>query len=155
MSRLPVPLGPLGGALALLVATATLIAELATGPSVATTASLILGGGAGALALWHYERPGALVVADGLLAAAVVAALFGFGALFVLPLLVLLVATLDVPAEQPEPRHLAPSALATSFVAGPVRQSRLAVRHVREAVSDTPVIPPESEPREEPLRRTA
>src|SRR2546421_1129911 len=112
MSRLSVPLAPIAGAVALALALATVILEMAQGGSVSLTASALLGAAAGGLGLWHYDRLPALAAADGFLAGAVLLSLWGFAAIFVLPLLAIVVATLDTPARHPQARHLAPSRFA-------------------------------------------
>ena len=63
------------------------------------------------------ERPGKLfklLTSLGFLAGAVLLSLWGFAAIFVLPLLAMVVATLDTPARQPQARHLAPSRFAAA-----------------------------------------
>ena len=134
MSRLSVPLAPIAGAVALALALATVILEMAHGGSVSLTASALLGAAAGGLGLWHYDRLPALAAADGFLAGAVLLSLWGFAAIFVLPLLAMVVATLDTPARQPQARHLAPSRFAAvAFAAGPVRKPQSANRQARAA----------------------
>jgi hypothetical protein len=154
MSRLPVPLAPIAAALALGLALATVLLEVAHGGSASLTMSAVLGAGAGALVLWHHDRLPALAAADGLLAGAVLASLWGFAALFVFPLLVMVAATVDTPARRPRPRHLAPARLGTAgFVAGPLRRSTTVVHKVRTAVASRVTRPGERE--SQPLRRTA
>jgi hypothetical protein len=153
MSRLRIPLAPLAGGLALAVAAAVLITEVAHDGSGPMTSSVVLGAAGGALALWQHDHLGALVTADALLAGAVLLTLFGLGAVFVFPLLGLLVATVFAPAGQPQPKHLAPWTFASGFAAGPVRQSAHAIRKARDVMLRRLVRPESGEP--EPLRRSA
>jgi hypothetical protein len=119
MSRLRFPVAPCAGALALALGVVAVAVER-HGASSTAIASAVLAGGAGGLALWHGDRFAALVVADALLAGAVMMSLFGLGAMFVLPLLPMLAATVDTPARGVRPKHHRPSTVAT-FAAGPVR----------------------------------
>jgi hypothetical protein len=122
MSRLRFPLGPAAGVLALaLGAIVIILAVERHHPVGAPLASAILAGVAGGLALWQGDRLVGLVAADALLAGAVLVTLFGLGAVFVVPLVPMLVVTVDLPARRPRPRHVRPSTVAT-FAAGPVRQ---------------------------------
>jgi hypothetical protein len=154
MSRLPVPLAPVAGALALGLALATLVLDVGHGVSASLTMTALLGAAAGGLGVWNHDRLPALAAADAFLAGAVLLGLWGFGALFVFPLMGMVAATLDTPARQPSPRHLLPSRFATEgFAAGPVRRSASVVRVLRGAVANR--IPRSDEPESEPLRWTA
>jgi hypothetical protein len=154
MSRLPVPISPIAGAVALGLAAALVVLGLAHGGSSLLILSAILGAVGGGVAVWNHDRLPALSAADAFLAAAVLVSLWGPGALFVLPLMGMVVATVDTPARVPQPRHLAPSRFVTEgFAAGPVRRSASVVRGLRNVVAQR--IPPSEEPDPEQLRRTA
>jgi hypothetical protein len=151
---MPVPLAPVAGALALGLALATLILDVGHGVSASLTMTALLGAAAGVLGVWNHDRLPALAAADAFLAGAVLLGLWGFGALFVFPLMGMAAATLDTPARQPRPRHLAPSRLVTEgFAAGPVRRSVSVLQLVRNAVASR--TPGSNEPDAEPVRRTA
>jgi hypothetical protein len=134
MARPSAPLAPIAGAVALALAMATVVVEATHGGSLSMTASAVLGAAGGGVGLWQYDRLPALVAADALLAAAVLLGLWGFAALFVVPLVAMGVATLSTSAHQTPARHLAPSRFAaTAFAAGPLRRPRRAERQARVA----------------------
>ena len=130
MSRLRFPLAPAAGVLAIAFAVVALAATGHRGTTGSVLVTAVLAGMGGALAVWHSDRVAALVAADALLASAVVATLFGLGAMFVVPLLGMLVATVDTPARTSRPKHLKPTNV-VAFAAGPVRQ--LSVRRTGPA----------------------
>ena len=145
-------LAPIAGALALVLALGILILDIARGLGAPMTSSAILGAVAGGLAVWRHDRLPAIAAAGACLAGAVLVDLWGFGVLFVLPLLGMVAATARMPV-RPQPKHLAPPKLvATAFAAGPTRRSEGALRRARAAVVSMLIRP--SEPEHE-LRRSA
>jgi hypothetical protein len=135
MQRIRLPVASMGAVMALAIALGGLLAALQHGAGRPFWLSVLAGAAGGAVALRSPERLGALAVAGGLLAVAVLTTFYGFGFLFLLPLLAILLATLDAPSRRPAPT----STVATSFAAGPpVRSSWITHRaaSLRRAMAD-------------------
>ena len=135
--RIPVPLAAIGGWAALVVALGGFLLAARDGAGPAVWVTVVAGAAGGGVAVWRPDGPGMLAFADGFLTVAVLATVTGFGLLYVLPLLAVLVGTVDTPTRSRGGMDRS----ALTFAAGPApRAPRVARRleRLRRAVGEDP-----------------
>jgi hypothetical protein len=135
MRRINFPLAAMGGLAALVLSFGAAVSALQTDAGRIIWVSVVAGAAGGGFALYGPDRIGTLAVADGFLAIALLSQLFGFGLLFLQPLVAILLVTLDTPVRTTSYRR----AEGVGFVAGPAPRAPRLFRRLellRQALAD-------------------